>query len=318
MMLQDTGQPFVASLQVNGTSYIYDLPVESISDVAFPPTVTLGTTVLSNQATSSYTLDAKYGVISFVSPPGPAGTPLVIQGFTYDFWLDEEVSQAVTDAFNLHVADQDPLPVIDPVSGQASITTTEEYLVSIMAARELLWFRTTDASQQIDIHTPEGVSIPRSERWKQMLQQISALENEYKELSLALGVGTFRIQIVNQRRVSYTTNRLVPIFRDQEYNTPYSGFYPTAAAVGSIITIWGKYFTGTTSVTFGGVPSTNFTVVSDCEITAYVPAGAVTGQIGIVTPYGMVLSTAQFVVGQPAPFLDYGPELVDVPVPPGV
>jgi len=48
-----------------------------------------------------------------------------------------------------------------------------------------------------------------------------------------------------------------------------------------------------------------------------VPEGALTGQIGVQTPYGMVLSTAQFVVGEPAPFIKYGPELVHIPIPPG-
>lgn len=317
MMLQDTGRPFAANVVIDGISTVFDLPVEFISDIANPPTVILSGVVISGSATPSYYIDAKHGVIAFYSAPQPAGATLGIQGTTYNYYIDEEVAQAVTDAFNMHVADLEPLPVIDPVLGQPSIDSNEEYLVSILAAVELLWFQATDSSQVIDIHTPEGVFIPRAERFEQITNQVAALEAQYKMKSGALGVGLYRIQVLNQRRVSYTTNRLVPIFREQEYNAPYTGFEPTAAAVGALVNIYGKYFTGATQVTFGGVPSTDYDVIDDCNITATVPVGAVTGQIGVMTQYGIVLSTAQFVVGQPAPFITYGPELVDIPIPPG-
>lgn len=213
--------------------------------------------------------------------------------------------------------DQDPPQYIDPGPGQQGIPSNEQYLVSIMAAVEALWFRATDASQTIDIHTPEGVYIPRAQRYQQIMEQINALQEEYKTLSAALGVGIWRLQVLNQRRVSMTTNRLVPIFREQEYNAPYTGFDPTTGAAGSVITITGKYFTSATAVTFGGIPATSYSIVSDTEIQAEVPVGALTGQINVITPYGNVLSSAQFVVGQPAPFINSGPELVALPVPPG-
>jgi len=318
MILQDTGRPFAANVVVDGTSTVFDLPVQSISSIVSPPTVVLNGVVLPlNLATPTYFIDYKHGIISFFAPPGPIGAILGIQGITYDYFDDDEVELAVNDAFNLHVQDQSPLPVINPVLGQPSISSSEQYLVSILAAIELLWFRSTDSSQQISINTPEGVSIPRAERFQQIANQIQALQEEYKTIAAALGVGLWRVQILWQRRVSYTTNRFVPLYQEQEYNAPYTGFEPTAAPVGGLINIYGQYFTGTTSVTFGGVPSTDFVVVSDTQITATVPVGAVTGQIGIFTPGGVVLSTAQFVVGQPAPFILYGPEQVLPPIPPG-
>ena len=318
MMLQDTGTPFAATIQVDGISSVFDLPVESISSTTQPVVAFNGSIIKYNAATPAYTIDYKHGVIAFPNALTPTGATLAVQGTTYDYFDDDEVAQAVTDAFNLHVDDQDPLPVIDPVPGQPSISSNEEYLVSILAAVELLWFRSTDASQTIDIHTPEGVFIPRSERFRQIMDQIQALQQQYKSMAGALGVGLWRIQVLNQRRVSLTTNRLVPIFRDQEYNHPYTGFYPTAALPGSLVTIYGKYFTPTTSITFGGVPAVSFTVVSDTEITVTVPSNAITGQIGIITPYGVVLSTAEFVVGEPPPFVLYGPEMVTPPIPPGL
>lgn len=319
MMVQDTGRPFAAQVLIDGVSTTFDLPVESISSTTTtsPLLVVLNGSVISGSTTPQYVFDYKHGVIQFFTAPTPAGIALQVSGLTYDYFDDDEVAQAVTDAFNMHVNDLEPLPVIDPVLGQPNISSTEEYLVSILAAVELLWFRATDASAEIDIETPEGVSIPRSERFRQLMQQIQALQEEYKTLAGAMGVGLWRIEVLFQRRISYTTNRYVPIFRGQEYNAPYDGFEPTTAAVGASVNIYGRYFTGATAVEFGGVPSQDFVVIDDCNITAVVPPGAITGQIGVITPDGSVLTTAQFVVGQPPPFVLYGPELVHLPLPSG-
>jgi IPT/TIG domain len=318
MMVQDIGRPFSANVIINGTANVFDLPVETISQTMWPPVVVLGGVVISGASTPTYYFDYKYGVIGFYTPPQPAGATLGVSGHAYDYFTDAEVQQAVTDAFNLHTNDLDPPLYIDPVLGQMGVDSNNEYMISILAAVELLWFRSTDAAQEVDIHTPEGVSIPRSQRYEQIMQQIERLNAAYEAQSGALGTGLYRIQVLNQRRVSYTTNRLVPIFREQEYNQPYTGFMPTTGLPGSLITIQGKYFTATTDVTFGGVSCNGqFTVVSDSEVQAIVPANAMTGQIGVITPYGVVLSTAQFVVGEPPPFILYGPEQVKIPIPPG-
>jgi hypothetical protein len=324
MTVQDIGRPFACNIVIDGISNVFDLPVESISQTANPPIVILNGTVI----TTTFTIDYKYGVLYFATPPQPPQGTLAIQGWTYDFFDDDEVAQAVSDAFAMHTADYEPSFYIDPVPGQTGIPTVEEILVAYLAAVELLWFRSTDAAQEVDVHTPEGVLIPRSQRYQQTIQQIERLQAQYQTQCAALGVGLWRIQILNQRRISYTTNRLVPIFRDQEYNMPYTGFYPTAANIGSLVTVYGYNFTGATAVTFGGVPSLSFTVTpgqpgtpeqppQPDQIVATVPVGAITGQVGVTTPYGVVLSTAQFVVGQPAPFILYGPEQVQIPIPPG-
>jgi hypothetical protein len=317
MILQDTGRPFAANVSVDGKSTVFPLPVTSISANAGVLVIFNGQ-VISNQATSGYTIDYKHGIIAFPSPPVPAAATLGVQGIAYDYYDDDEVLQAVQDAFYQHTTDLEPLPVIDPVPGQCSIPANEEYLVALWAARELLWMQSVDMSQQIDVDTPEGVHIAVSERFRQIVDQIERLRQEYEQLAGALGVGVYRIQVLNMRRLSLTTNRLVPIFREQEYNQPYVGFWPTAAPVGSIIDIYGYEFQNTTAVIFAGnVPAESFTVIDNRHLQAVVPAGAQTGQIIITTPGGTVPTTAQFVVGQPPPIVRYGPEMVKIPIPPG-
>jgi len=73
-------------------------------------------------------------------------------------------------------------------------------------------------------------------------------------------------------------------------------FTPVSGVVGDLVTIDGANFDGATDVTFNGVSSSAFTVVSGTQITAVVPAGATTGKIGVTTPSGSGSSSADFVV----------------------
>jgi len=73
-------------------------------------------------------------------------------------------------------------------------------------------------------------------------------------------------------------------------------FMPTRGTVGTSVVITGAGFTGATAVAFHGTPATVFTVNSDTQITATVPAGASTGPIAITTPGGTGTSATNFVV----------------------
>lgn len=76
---------------------------------------------------------------------------------------------------------------------------------------------------------------------------------------------------------------------------------PASAAVGSTVIITGVNLTGATSVTFGGIASLNFTVLSDTQISAVVPTAAATGVIRVITLGGTATSTASFtIIGPPS------------------
>lgn len=59
---------------------------------------------------------------------------------------------------------------------------------------------------------------------------------------------------------------------------------PSSGTFGTVVTITGKGFLGATSVKFGGVTATSFTVNSDTSITATAPEGAATGSITVTNP----------------------------------
>ena len=73
-------------------------------------------------------------------------------------------------------------------------------------------------------------------------------------------------------------------------------FSPPSGPVGTLVTITGNNLKGTTKVTFGGVKATSFSVVSDTQLTATVPTGAVTGKIKVTTPGGTGSSATSFTV----------------------
>jgi hypothetical protein len=75
-----------------------------------------------------------------------------------------------------------------------------------------------------------------------------------------------------------------------------TSFSPISGAAGSSVTITGTNFTGATSVEFGGIASKSVTVDSSTQITAVVPAGAVTGPIGVGAPSGTAVSSTNFTV----------------------
>ncbi len=71
---------------------------------------------------------------------------------------------------------------------------------------------------------------------------------------------------------------------------------PPGGPVGTQVGIVGGGFLGTKKVTFGGVKSTNFTVVTPTLIQAIVPTGAKTGKVHVTTPDGTATSKQTFTV----------------------
>lgn len=74
-----------------------------------------------------------------------------------------------------------------------------------------------------------------------------------------------------------------------------SSFAPSSGGPGTVVTISGINFLGTTAVSFGATAAT-FTVVSNDQITTTVPNGATTNVIKVTTGYGTVQSAFNFTV----------------------
>jgi len=76
---------------------------------------------------------------------------------------------------------------------------------------------------------------------------------------------------------------------------PFIKIVNWAGKVGTTVELLGQGFTGTTGVSFGGVPAT-FKNVADTYMTATVPAGALSGTVTVTTFTGSMASNRAFLV----------------------
>ncbi len=77
--------------------------------------------------------------------------------------------------------------------------------------------------------------------------------------------------------------------------SPFVRTLTQSGKVGATVEFLGQDFTGATEVEFGGASAT-FKVISDTELSAVVPAAAVTGVVSVVTSTGTLTATSNFKV----------------------
>lgn len=85
--------------------------------------------------------------------------------------------------------------------------------------------------------------------------------------------------------ISEFTGEKISAYRNKAGSPAVSSFSPTTAASAATVTINGSNFSGTTSVTFGGVGATTFSIVNSTTITALVGTGA-SGDITVTNSFG--------------------------------
>ena len=161
----------------------------------------------------TYTLEGNQGIIHFVTAPAN-GAAIVVEGTADRYFLSSDINLFVNTAVTQHTANRSDS--FGSAMTLANLPAVEEYPLAILATIEALWALATDAAFDIDIQAPDGVMIPRSERYRQLSQVIQQRWEQYKQLSAALNIGLWRIEMGTLRRVSRTTNKLVPIYLAQE------------------------------------------------------------------------------------------------------
>lgn len=145
----------------------------------------------------------------------PANNSIIkVSGVTYKYFTDTEIQYYVSTAFFEH--SHTATTTAGATVTLQTLPLVEEYPLVILASTMALYTLATDASFDIDILSPDGVNIPRSERYRQLSQVIQERKEQYRELCSLLGIGLYRIEVQTLRRISRGTNRYVPIYRPQE------------------------------------------------------------------------------------------------------
>jgi hypothetical protein len=183
-------------------------------------------------AEEGITLDGLTGTVVFAAAPAP-GIMWEIQGMKWRYFSDEDLTLFIDTAISQHSHNR-----ADPSGGAydiGNIAPVEEYPIALYATIQALWALATDASFDIDILAPDGVNIPRSERYRQLMDMIGARQTQYDELSAALNIGIKRLEVFTVRRTAKLTNRLVPVFMPQEWDdrTTPQRLYPPISLQGT-------------------------------------------------------------------------------------
>ncbi len=109
--------------------------------------------------------------------------------------------------------------------------------------------------------------------------------------------GTYILRLTaNDGQLQKNDDALIYVNSSGGTGPAIASFTPMSGAAGTIVMIAGSNFTGTNGVAFNGTPATSFTVNSNTQIVATVPAGAETGKIIITTPTSAGISASDFVV----------------------
>jgi hypothetical protein len=216
MELADTPKFFTQTFKTTGTSSIYELDYAPV--LATSLVITLDGDVVPDEpvvgnATSGVAVEETTGKLMFDFVPA-ADLDLVVTGTYFRFFTDKELESIVGDSFAMHTSGRTDTNGRSITLGR--LGAIEEYPLALLGTINALYVLATDASFDIDISAPDGVNIPRSQRYRQLMELIEELKARYKELSMALNIGLYKIEVYTLRRISKRTNRYVPIYRPQE------------------------------------------------------------------------------------------------------
>lgn len=89
-------------------------------------------------------------------------------------------------------------------------------IVGMGALVQALWGLLTEYSRDVDVIASESVHIPASQRFRMVQQLLTQWQGEYSKYAKSLNIGLDRMEVMNLRRVSRTTGRLVPTYKSRE------------------------------------------------------------------------------------------------------
>jgi hypothetical protein len=205
--LGDLGKSFVERLYADGTTTRFQLSHSPVTAES------IAVTVDGVDVSETTSVEESTGVMVLDDLPD-AGAEILVNGTHFRYFTDAEMTQIVTTAVGEHSARR--IDSLGRTITVANLPSLEEYPVALYATTLALYTLATDASFDIDISAPDGVMIPRSERYRQLLDMIQVRQAQYKELCVQLGIGLYSIDVFTFRRISKTTNRYVPVYKPQE------------------------------------------------------------------------------------------------------
>jgi hypothetical protein len=202
--LRDFPKFFQVSFDALGRTYELGSPNIDIDSLWIASVVNgVATELTSNQ----YSIDERNGIIRLSSTP-VSNSKIMVEGYYYEWLLPKDLAFYAERSINFHI------PTISVPLEQANPAVLD--VIGIGALVEALQALMTEYARDIDVMTSESVHLPGSQRFRMLQSLIQSWEVEYRKHANALNIGPEKIEQFSLRRVSRTTNRLVPLFRSKE------------------------------------------------------------------------------------------------------
>jgi hypothetical protein len=236
MELGDLPKEFSAVATGDGVRKNFDIKQRPID----PTTLVVKVNGTPIAQPAGYTVEEQHGVIHFVTAPA-SNAAITVTGTTYRYFVDTDMEKFVLTAVGQHTFNR--TDSYGSAVTIAKLPIVEEYPLVILSTIEALWTLATDSAFDINIMA-DGVSIPRDQRYSQLTNMIQQRWDQYKQLSSALNIGLWKIEMGTLRRISRITNKLVPVYMPQEIddsrrpervyiNNDLNGRTPVAVNIGT-------------------------------------------------------------------------------------
>lgn len=205
--LRDFPKFFQTSFDVVGRTYeLGQINVDATSLWVAVYTSSSGSA--SALTSSQYSLDERNGILR-LSSTYPANTKLLVEGYYYEWVTPTDLTFYSRRALEKHLHTTNLA-----VNQLADVVINAIGIASIC---ECLWALMTEYSRDIDVITSEAIHIPASQRFRMVQSLLAQWEKEYERHATNLNIGFDRLEVFNLRRVSRTTNRLVPLYKQKEF-----------------------------------------------------------------------------------------------------
>lgn len=188
----ELGSPNIDSDSLWVATYVNNAPVTITSDTS---------------ASSYYSLDARNGILRFNTTPS-ASASILVEGYYYEWVLPSDLEFYASHSIEQHIYNLDL-----PLESMSAIVIDT---IGMHCVVESLWGLLTEYSRDIDITTSESVHIPASQRFRMVQSLLDYWSKAYERQAKSLNIGLERIEVMNLRRVSRSTNRFVPIYKSKE------------------------------------------------------------------------------------------------------
>ena len=202
--LRDFPKFFQLSFDVAGRTY--DVGKPNLDSTSLWVAINTGASVGVLTQTTDYVVDERNGLVRLATLP--TATTLLVEGYYYEWLLPSDLEFYADMAIDLNTHNLDT-----PLEMMADAVVD---VVGIHALIQSLWGLLSEYARDIDVITSESVHIIASQRYRMVASLLQQWTDEYNKRAAALNIGLERLEVMNLRRVSKTTNRLVPIYKERE------------------------------------------------------------------------------------------------------